>query len=97
MNINIYLFSHIPKNDNISNNFAYSISDLPSSNKIAKIIKALMINFSNFPKKYFLITNNSFKANRAFKNKISRIKLSNISFWNHNNKSSSKSIHSKKV
>ena len=54
MNINIYLFSHTPKKDNNNNNLTYSISDLPSSNKIAKIIKALMINFPDFSKKYFI-------------------------------------------
>ena len=54
MNINIYLFSHTPKNNNDNNNLTYNISDLPSSNKIAKIIKALMINFPDFSKKYFI-------------------------------------------
>ena len=54
MNINIYLFSHTPKSDNDNNNFTYSISDLPSSNKIAKIIKALMVNFPELSKKYFI-------------------------------------------
>ena len=54
MNINIYLFSHTPKNDNDNNNLTYSISDLPSANKIAKIIKALMISFPDFSKKYFI-------------------------------------------
>ena len=54
MNINIYLFSHTPKNDNDNNNLTYSISDLPSVNKIAKIIKALMISFPDFSKKYFI-------------------------------------------
>ena len=57
MNINIYLFSHTPKTELSSianNNMTYSINDLPSSNKIAKIIKALMINFPDFSKKYFI-------------------------------------------
>ena len=57
MNINIYLFSHTPKTElssNSNNNMTYSINDLPSSNKIAKIIKALMINFPDFSKKYFI-------------------------------------------
>ena len=57
MNINIYLFSHTPKTElssNANNNMTYSINDLPSSNKIAKIIKALMINFPDFSKKYFI-------------------------------------------
>ena len=57
MNINIYLFSHTPKTElssNTNNNMTYSINDLPSSNKIAKIIKALMTNFPDFSKKYFI-------------------------------------------
>jgi len=57
MNINIYLFSHTPKTElssNVNNNMTYSINDLPSSNKIAKIIKALMTNFPDFSKKYFI-------------------------------------------
>jgi hypothetical protein len=57
MNINIYLFSHTPKTElssNANNNMTYSINDLPSSNKIAKIIKALMINYPDFSKKYFI-------------------------------------------
>ena len=57
MNINIYLFSHTPKTElssNANNNMTYNINDLPSSNKIAKIIKALMTNFPDFSKKYFI-------------------------------------------
>jgi hypothetical protein len=57
MNINIYLFSHTPKTElssKVNNNMTYNINDLPSSNKIAKIIKALMINFPDFSKKYFI-------------------------------------------
>ena len=59
MNTNIYLFSHIPKMKNTTKdkndvNYNYNINDLPSSNKIAKIIKALMINFPNFSKQYFI-------------------------------------------
>ena len=57
MNINIYLFSHTPKTElssNVNNNMTYNINDLPSSNKIAKIIKALMTNFPDFSKKYFI-------------------------------------------
>jgi len=57
MNINIILFSHTPKTElssNANNNMTYSIYDLPSPNKIAKIIKALMINFPDFSKKYFI-------------------------------------------
>ena len=58
MNINIYLFSHSQKSDFMENdyneNIAYNINDLPSSNKIAKLIKALMLNFPDFSKKYFI-------------------------------------------
>ena len=56
MNTNIYSFSHIPKNvENNDNDFYYySFSDLPSANKIAKIIKALMTNFPDFSKQYFI-------------------------------------------
>ena len=56
MNINIYLFSHSPKNniEDIDGNYSYNINDLPSPNKIAKIIKALMMNFPDFSKQYFI-------------------------------------------
>ena len=53
MNINIYAFSHSP-NKNMEENYNYTINDLPSSNKIAKIIKSLMINFPDFSKQYFI-------------------------------------------
>ena len=60
MNTNIYMFSHSSKNreaDN-GNNDSYSanylVNNLPSSNKIAKIIKVLMINFPEFTKQYFI-------------------------------------------
>ena len=53
MNTNIYAFSHSP-NKNIEENYNYTINDLPSSNKIAKIIKSLMINFPDFSKQYFI-------------------------------------------
>ena len=53
MNTNIYSFSHSP-NKNIEENYNYTINDLPSSNKIAKIIKSLMINFPDFSKQYFI-------------------------------------------
>ena len=58
MNINIYLFSHtIKKNSsgNIKDITSYNnINDLPPSNKIAKLVKILMINFPNFSKKFFI-------------------------------------------
>ena len=60
MNINIYIFSHLTKNkeNESENNNVYSanylINNLPSSNKIAKIIKVLMINFPEFSKQYFI-------------------------------------------
>ena len=53
MNTNIYTFSHSP-NKNMEENYNYTINDLPSSNKIAKIIKSLMINFPDFSKQYFI-------------------------------------------
>ena len=60
MNINIYIFSHLTKNkeneseNNNVYNANYLINNLPSSNKIAKIIKVLMINFPEFSKQYFI-------------------------------------------
>ena len=60
MNINIYIFSHLTKNkeNELENNNVYNanylINNLPSSNKIAKIIKVLMINFPEFSKQYFI-------------------------------------------
>ena len=60
MNTNIYLFSHSPKikdNDSESNDYYnsnYLLNNLPSSNKIAKLIKVLMMNFPEFSKQYFI-------------------------------------------
>ena len=54
MNTNIYAFSHNPHNNLESENETYNINDLPSANKLAKIIKALMINFPDFSKQYFI-------------------------------------------
>ena len=60
MNTNIYMFSHTIKNkegdlDNFDPyNINYLINNLPSSNKIAKLIKVLMINFPEFSKQYFI-------------------------------------------
>jgi hypothetical protein len=57
MNIKIFLFSHKTKSDSSGNNNGNSINtlnDLPPSNKLAKIVKELMINFPDFSKKYFI-------------------------------------------
>ena len=56
MNIKIFLFSHKTKSDSSgnNNNSVNTVNDLPPSNKIAKIIKELMINFPDFSKKYFI-------------------------------------------
>ena len=58
MNINIYMFSHMSKNKENENDDVYTanylLNNLPSSNKIAKIIKILMINFPDFSKQYFI-------------------------------------------
>ena len=50
MNINIYLFSHIENNKDEKNN----LNDLPSSNKLAKLIKVLMLNFPDHSKNEFI-------------------------------------------
>ena len=52
MNINIYLFSHIEKN--IKEENENNLNELPSSNKLAKLIKILMINFPDYTKKDFI-------------------------------------------
>ena len=61
MNTNIYMLSHTIKNkerNEYENNDFYSsnylLNNLPSCNKIAKIIKVLMINFPEFSKQYFI-------------------------------------------
>jgi len=58
MNTNIYMFSHTPKHKESENNDIYTsnylLNNLPSSNKIAKLIKILMINFPDFSKQYFI-------------------------------------------
>ena len=60
MNINIYMFSHTLKNqevdseNNDANSINYLINNLPSSNKIAKMIKVLMTNFPTFSKQNFI-------------------------------------------
>ena len=53
MNTNIYAFSHL-LNKNMDEYYIHTINDLPPSNKIAKIIKSLMINFPDFSKQYFI-------------------------------------------
>ena len=52
-NINIYAFSHIEK-INIDNKYFFNLKDFPSSNKIAKIIKLLLINFPDYSKEFFI-------------------------------------------
>ena len=56
MNINIYLFSQTPKKneEDINEYYRYNVNDLPSTNKIAKIVKALLMNFPDFSKQYFI-------------------------------------------
>ena len=51
VNINIFLFSHIEKIKNKSN---FDINDFPSPNKLAKLIKILLINFPDYSKEYFI-------------------------------------------
>ena len=50
MNTNIYLFSHIEKNKEEKNN----LNELPSSRKLAKLIKVFMLNFPDYTKKDFI-------------------------------------------
>ena len=56
VNISIFLFSHIKKNKNKNKNnkSKFNIDDLPSSNKLAKLIKILLINFPEYSKEYFI-------------------------------------------
>ena len=55
VNINIFLLSHIKKKENNNNNKQkFNINDLPSSNKLAKLIKILLINFPEYSKEYFI-------------------------------------------
>ena len=51
MNINIYLFSHI---ENDKKEEINDINELPSSNKLAKLIKVLMLNFPDYNKNHFI-------------------------------------------
>ena len=53
VNINIFLFSHIDKTKN-KNKSNFDINDLPSPNKLAKLIKILLINFPDYSKEYFI-------------------------------------------
>jgi len=55
VNINIFLFSHIEKTKNKKKTKSnLNIKDLPSSNKIAKLIKTLIINFPDYSKEFFI-------------------------------------------
>ena len=55
VNINIFLLSHIKKKENNNNSKQkFNINDLPSSNKLAKLIKILLINFPEYSKEYFI-------------------------------------------
>ena len=55
VNINIFLLSHIKKiKKNKNNKPKISMNDLPSSNKIAKLIKILLLNFPEYSKDYFI-------------------------------------------
>ena len=54
MNIKIFLFSHLEKRKNDSIKSHVNKKDLPSSNKIAKLVKILMANFHEFSKDYFI-------------------------------------------
>jgi hypothetical protein len=72
MNINIYLFSHIEKNKQEENN---DLKELPSPNKLAKLIKVLMLNFPDYTKKDFInyLTNflhdNNYTINSLYEKK----------------------------
>ena len=98
MNINIYMFSHTAKNIQIDSeindkyNVNYLLKNLPSSHKIAKLIKALMINFPEFSKQYFIDylmkpkTNNIDSNNRDIE--LLKLKINEVnSFLIANNKS----------
>ena len=55
VNINIFLLSHIKKiKKNKNNKPKINMNDLPSSNKIAKLIKILLLNFPEYSKEYFI-------------------------------------------
>jgi hypothetical protein len=54
VNINIYLFSHYESLKKQNNKDEFNKNDLPSSNKLAKLIKVLLINFPDFSKEYFI-------------------------------------------
>ena len=89
VNINIFLFSHIEKAKNKLNKQTFNISDLPSSTKIAKLIKALLMNFPDYSKEYFIdyllkpfknnyeLNNNEKELLNQKKNEISSLLLSN--------------------
>ena len=76
VNINIYLFSHFESsnNNNTNNKTEFNINNLPSSNKLAKLIKILLINFPDFSKEYFIdyltkVTFNDYNLGNNEKNK----------------------------
>ena len=54
MNIKIFLFSHLEKRKNDSLKPHINKSYFISSNKIAKLVKILMINFPEYSKQYFI-------------------------------------------
>ena len=61
MNINIYLFSHIENNKDENNN----LNNLPSSSKLAKLIKVLMLNFPDHSKNDFINYLTDFMQNNS--------------------------------
>ena len=101
MNINIYCFSRIENIEEIHHNYSIGVDNYPSSKKIAKLIKILMVNFPEYSKEYFLnyIFSDSFTnplnskilANK--KNEINNLLLSNKkALYKQNNKINSNSI-----
>ena len=89
VNINIYLFSHIEKVKNKVNKWPFNINDFPSSHKLAKLIKILLINFPDYSKDYFIdyllepikknfeLNNGDKKLLNKKKNEISSLLISN--------------------
>ena len=87
-NINIFAFSHI-ENINSDNKYIFNLKDFPSSNKIAKLIKLLLINFPDYSKEYFinyllkaisqkyLLNKNDKESLNQKKNEISSFLISN--------------------
>ena len=54
MNINIYCFSKSEDEEEMLNNYNIDIENYPSSKKIAKLIKYLMISFPEYSKQHFI-------------------------------------------